>query len=114
MQKEFFSIVKEKNKAGATIFLSSHILTEIQRYCQKAAMIREGTVILEDEVSNICRTSAKRVTISGISSLDLMSLDKKTFLPDFRCPVSVMKRIPSAFYTREKFRLCCGPWKISL
>ena len=79
MQKEFFSIVKEKNKAGATIFLSSHILTEIQRYCQKAAMIREGTVILEDEVSNICRTSAKRVTISGISSLDLMSLDKKDF-----------------------------------
>lgn len=70
MQKEFFSIVKEKNQAGATIFLSSHILTEIQRYCQRAAIIREGRIIVEDAVSSICRTSAKKVTLYGISSLD--------------------------------------------
>lgn len=39
MQREFFEILKERNSNGATVFLSSHILSEVQRNCTKAAII---------------------------------------------------------------------------
>ena len=48
MQKEFFTLLKERHKDGATIFLSSHVLSEIARYCSRAAIIREGKLIAQD------------------------------------------------------------------
>ena len=42
MQREFFHIIRERNEQGATVFLSSHVLSEIQRNCTRAAIIREG------------------------------------------------------------------------
>lgn len=45
MQKEFFDILKERNEEGTTIFLSSHILSEVQNHCKRAAIIREGRLI---------------------------------------------------------------------
>ena len=65
MQHEFFNIVREKNKQGVTIFLSSHILSEIQRNCTRAAIIREGRIIACDSVEALSKTNAKRVTIHG-------------------------------------------------
>ena len=65
MQREFFSILKERNAQGATIFLSSHILSEIQRNCTRAAIIREGHIIACDSVDALAKTSAKRVRIEG-------------------------------------------------
>ena len=70
MQKEFFDILKERNKKGTTIFLSSHILTEIQNYCKRAAIIREGRLIVCDSVEALAKTKAKRVTITGNICLD--------------------------------------------
>lgn len=65
MQREFFSILREKNAAGMTVFLSSHILSEIQRNCTRAAIIREGKLIACDSVENLAKTSAKRVNVDG-------------------------------------------------
>ncbi len=65
MQREFFSILKERNAQGATVFLSSHVLSEIQRNCTRAAIIREGRLIACDSVEALSRTSAKRVHIQG-------------------------------------------------
>ncbi|MGM9618529.1 MAG: ABC transporter ATP-binding protein [Oscillospiraceae bacterium] len=65
MQREFFAILRERNQAGATVFLSSHVLSEIQRHCRRAAIIREGRLIACDSVEALSRTSAKRVTVHG-------------------------------------------------
>lgn len=65
MQREFFSILREQNQAGTTIFMSSHILSEIQRNCQRAAIIREGQLIACDKVEELSKTSAKRVSVHG-------------------------------------------------
>ena len=70
MQKEFFEILREKNKAGATVFLSSHILSEIQRNCTRAAIIREGNIIACDHVEALAKTSAKRVNLHGRAKLE--------------------------------------------
>ena len=66
MQKEFFSLLEERNRQGATIFLSSHILSEIQRHCRHAAIIREGRLLACDTVEALAATTARRVHVQGI------------------------------------------------
>ena len=68
-QKEFYSILEERNKEGATVFLSSHVLPEIARYCKHAAVIREGRILVSDSVSNLAYTGIKRVTLRGITEM---------------------------------------------
>ena len=65
MQREFFDILKERNRQGMTVFLSSHILSEIQRFCSRAAIIREGRIIASGSVEELARTNAKRISIRG-------------------------------------------------
>lgn len=72
MQKEFFDILKERNKAGATILLSSHVLSEIQHNCTRAAIIRDGRVIACNRVEELAKTNAKRITVHG--QIDLAKL----------------------------------------
>lgn len=62
MQREFYSLLKERNEDGATIFLSSHILSEVQRYCRHAAVIREGRILVCDSVEKLGHADAKKVT----------------------------------------------------
>ena len=73
MQREFFELLKERNREGTTVFLSSHILSEVQRNCTRAAIIREGRIIACDSVEALAKTSAKRVSIHG--SADLSRLE---------------------------------------
>lgn len=61
MQAEFFQLILEYNEQGATCFLSSHVLTEIKKYCRHAAIIKEGELICSDTVENLTKSSAKRI-----------------------------------------------------
>lgn len=61
MQSEFFKLVLEYNRQGITCFLSSHVLSEIKKYCRHAAIIREGSIICTDTVENLTKTSTKRI-----------------------------------------------------
>lgn len=70
MQKEFFDILQERNKQGTTIFLSSHVLSEIQRNCTRAAIIRDGRIITCDSVDALSQTNAKRITVQGQINLN--------------------------------------------
>lgn len=70
MQKEFFEILRERNEKGTTVFMSSHILSEIQRNCTRAAIIRAGRIIACDSVDALSKTSARRVVIHGSVALD--------------------------------------------
>ena len=65
MQREFFAILRERNQAGTTIFLSSHVLSEIQRNCAHTAIIRAGSLIASGSVEALVRTGAKRVRVCG-------------------------------------------------
>lgn len=69
LQQEFYSLLKERNRQGATVFLSSHILSEVTRYCEHAAVIREGSVLVSDSVKNLAHTGVKQVTLQGIAAV---------------------------------------------
>lgn len=68
IQREFYRILAERNKAGTTIFLSSHVLSEIQKYCKHAAVIREGRILACDSIENLGHANAKEVTLSGVTA----------------------------------------------
>lgn len=126
MQKEFYSILDERNRDGATIFLSSHVLSEVGKYCKKAAVIREGKILVADTVEKLAHTGVKRVILKGannISSCDqiksikaendttsfLYSGDSKSLLSylasqkfdDFSVSDPDLEEIFMHYYTRE-------------
>ncbi len=65
MQKEFFTILREENERGASIFFSSHILSEVQAYCRSAAFIKDGKILLSDKVGNLEQTGTRKVNVKG-------------------------------------------------
>lgn len=69
MQKEFYSLLTEQNREGATVFLSSHVLSEIERYCKHAAVIRDGEILASDSVEKLGHTGVKRVTLQGAEAM---------------------------------------------
>ncbi|MBO4276989.1 MAG: ABC transporter ATP-binding protein [Clostridia bacterium] len=65
IQREFFEILAERNRKGTTVFLSSHVLHEVQRSCSRAAVIRDGRIIACGSVEALAKTNAKRVNLRG-------------------------------------------------
>ena len=61
IQSRFFELIQSRCKEGATCFLSSHVLSEIKNYCDRVAIIKEGSILRVDEVSVLTRSSSKRV-----------------------------------------------------
>lgn len=61
MQTEFFELIKEYVKEGATCLLSTHILSEIKQYCDNVAIMKEGKIQCVDSVENLTKTNAKRI-----------------------------------------------------
>jgi len=47
VQRAFWSALDQRRAEGATVFLSSHVLYEVDRYCDRAAILREGRLIAE-------------------------------------------------------------------
>ncbi len=52
-QQEFYKMVAEVRAGGRTVFLSSHILPEIEQTCDRVAIIREGRLVKIDHVSSL-------------------------------------------------------------
>lgn len=69
MQREFYTILQERNAEGATVFLSSHVLSEVSRYCKNAAIIREGRLLVSDSVANLGHTGVKRISLRGVKNM---------------------------------------------
>ena len=63
MQTEFFELIKEYVKEGATCLLSTHILSEIKQYCDNVAIMKEGKIQCVDSVENLTKTNAKRIKV---------------------------------------------------
>jgi ABC-type multidrug transport system, ATPase component len=50
VQQSFFELVREARAEGRTTFLSSHILSEVEKTCDRVAIIREGRIVKVDRV----------------------------------------------------------------
>ncbi len=63
-QQEFFTMAEEARAEGRTIFLSSHILSEVEHVCNRVAIIREGALATVDAVANLKEIKRHSLEIS--------------------------------------------------
>ena len=64
MQTRFFDLLEKKNQQGTTIFFSSHILSEVQRMCNRAAVIKQGEIIAVEDITALMAKQVKRVRLT--------------------------------------------------
>lgn len=71
-QQEFYRMVAEVNAEGRTVFLSSHILPEVEHTCDRVAIIRDGRLVTIDHVSALkaIRRHEVEITFTGPASFD--------------------------------------------
>ena len=63
IQRKFFNLMREENKNGATIFFSSHILSVVQRICNRVAIIREGKIVEVQDIETLQKENYKKIKI---------------------------------------------------
>lgn len=70
VQRTFWHYMGEVNARGATVFVSSHILSEVQRHCRNVGVIRDGRLIVSAPVEHFTKTQTRRVTVDGEAEVD--------------------------------------------
>lgn len=71
MQSVFFEILRSENRKGLTIFFSSHVLSEIQMFCKRVAIIKEGKIVQLEEIESLRKKQLKKVYIEFSGQVDL-------------------------------------------
>ncbi|SDW70287.1 ABC transporter ATP-binding protein [Paenibacillus sp. CF384] len=64
MQHTFFELLTEERRNGTTIFFSSHILSEVQKMCDRVAIIKEGALIKVESVEQLLKNNLKNITLT--------------------------------------------------
>ncbi len=93
MQQRFFELIRQENQRGATIIFSSHILSEVQKICDRVAFVKDGEIIRVDSIANIRENSYLKIyfksnepislskfSLPGVTNINLNDNDECTFL----------------------------------
>lgn len=76
MQAEFNKLMLEFKKAGRTIFLSSHVLSEVQETCDTVAFIREGKLTEPMSIHDITESAPKTVRLTKVDTTLVAKIEK--------------------------------------
>src|SRR2546421_3651951 len=78
LQKVFHEFLLEEQARGKTIFMSSHIMSDVEKVCQRVAVIRQGEIVTIEEVEKLRQKAGQRVTVElG----DSVSIDELSHIP---------------------------------
>lgn len=64
VQQTFYEILREENKRGTTIFLSSHVLSEVQKLCGRVAILREGKLVNIQSMVELREKGYKKIALT--------------------------------------------------
>ncbi len=70
MQQTFFGLIAAENKKGATVLLSSHILSEVEKMCERVALIKDGRLIQVEKIRTLQANTVKRIQLDLLGELD--------------------------------------------
>lgn len=70
MQQRFFELLRAENRRGATILFSSHILGEVQKLCDRVAIIKDGKIIKIEKISSLVDNTHKRFKLETKVEVD--------------------------------------------
>jgi ABC-2 type transport system ATP-binding protein len=75
VQQAFYEIVAELKAGGTTVFLSSHVLSEVERVCDRVGMLRAGRLVSVGGVEELRRAERRRVRVEFAADVDPSALD---------------------------------------
>jgi ABC-2 type transport system ATP-binding protein len=64
VQYRFSELLREENARGVTVFLSSHVLGEVQRLCRSVAIIKEGRILTSEDVATLRQKRLRKVSFT--------------------------------------------------
>ncbi len=70
MQQRFFDLLRSENKKGVTILFSSHILSEVQKMCNRVAIIKDGKIIKVEKISNLADSTHKKFKLETTMKIE--------------------------------------------
>ena len=62
-QQEFYGLVRDARERGATIFISSHVLSEVEHVCDRVGIVREGRLVTVGQLDQLAGMRAHRIEI---------------------------------------------------
>jgi len=74
VQQAFYEVVADLRRRGTTVFVSSHVLSEAQRLCDRVAMLRAGRLVFAGDVADLRRAERRRVTAAFAADVDPQTL----------------------------------------
>ncbi len=63
LQRTFNEFLLQEQARGKTIFMSSHIMSDVEKVCQRVAVIRKGEIVTIEEVEKLRQKAGQRVTV---------------------------------------------------
>lgn len=91
MQQELYTLLDELRGRGRTVFISSHLLWEVERICDRVAIIRNGRLVATERIETLRRRSPRRVDVQFLRTDDAAA---------FRAPAGVVvERVDGARVT---------------
>jgi ABC-2 type transport system ATP-binding protein len=63
VQQTFYAMVQEERERGATVFLSSHVMSEVERICDRVGIIREGRLATVQDVGDLKSHARRRIEL---------------------------------------------------
>jgi ABC-2 type transport system ATP-binding protein len=70
LQREFLDLVRESQAAGATVFMSSHVLSEVELVAERVAIIRAGKVVDIDDVATLRHRAGQEIELTFSNGFD--------------------------------------------
>jgi beta-exotoxin I transport system ATP-binding protein len=90
MQHEFLALVAEARAAGATVFLSSHVLSEVQRAADRVAVLRAGRIVAQGTVDELRGRARQRIEVWFAEDVDAAEV---LAIPGLQDPVLEGRRL---------------------
>jgi ABC-2 type transport system ATP-binding protein len=84
MQRAFYEVLDERRAAGRTIFFSSHVLSEVERVCDRVAIVRAGRLVALEDVPSLLarrtrivelRADGPMPTLDGVAGVTEIRID---------------------------------------
>lgn len=75
MQERFLELIQEEKQAGTTVLMSSHVFSEVERVCDRVAMIRDGRVIAVEDMARLRSLQRQIFTVTLGSEADVYAVE---------------------------------------